>query len=101
MSNHSNLVNKFILSIILLLSIACQHDKPAETKATSVKTDSVIAKSSPYTLDMVVNQKDLACYMPLKEGIGDTVHYHGKVYGFCSKECKKEFLTRPSYYVKD
>ncbi len=34
------------------------------------------------------NTKDLFCGMALKAGVGDTAHYKGKVYGFCSKECK-------------
>ena len=97
----SNPGNKLIVSTTLILLVACQHHKPAEIKASLVNKDSAITKSFFYMLDMVVNQKDLACYMPLKEGIGDTVHYHGKVYGFCSKECKNEFLSRPSYYVND
>jgi YHS domain-containing protein len=45
-----------------------------------------------YTLAMVDNKKDPSCGMPLTAGIGDTVHYNGKVYGFCSDECKQIFL---------
>jgi putative intracellular protease/amidase/YHS domain-containing protein len=46
------------------------------------------------------NTMDLYCGMPLKSaGVGDTVHYKGKVYGFCSPGCKKEFLKRPEAYI--
>jgi YHS domain-containing protein len=38
--------------------------------------------------------------MPLKStGVGDTVHYMGKVYGFCSKGCKAEFEKDPTAYL--
>lgn len=43
--------------------------------------------------------KDLVCGMPVKAGVADTVHYKGKVYGFCSSECKKEFSKNPTTYL--
>ncbi|MBX9779683.1 MAG: DJ-1/PfpI family protein [Chitinophagaceae bacterium] len=45
------------------------------------------------------NAKDFVCGMPVKAGVSDTVHYKGKVFGFCSKECKDEFLKTPSNYL--
>jgi YHS domain-containing protein len=36
--------------------------------------------------------------MPASAGIADTAHYKGKVYGFCSKECKDEFEKAPLQY---
>ncbi len=44
---------------------------------------------------MVDNKKDPYCGMPVTAGITDTVHYKGKVYGFCSDECKQLFLKDP------
>lgn len=48
-----------------------------------------------YTPAMVDNKRDPSCGMPVSAGIGDTVHYKGKVLGFCSKECKDDFLKDP------
>jgi YHS domain-containing protein len=46
------------------------------------------------------NTKDLTCGMPLKAGgVADTAHYNGKLYGFCSKECKDEFEKNPAAYL--
>ncbi len=45
------------------------------------------------------SNKDLSCGMPLRAGIKDTAHYKGKVYGFCSKECKDEFKKNPEAYI--
>jgi len=42
---------------------------------------------------------DLVCGMPVKAGVEDTAHYKGKVYGFCAKECKEEFLKDPKQYL--
>lgn len=57
------------------------------------------ADSSVYTPAMVVNEKDYACGMPVTAGISDTTHYDGKAYGFCSTECKDEFLKDPKKYL--
>ena len=45
------------------------------------------------------NTKDLYCGMPLTAGVGDTANYKGKLYGFCSKECKEEFEKNPAAYL--
>jgi len=45
------------------------------------------------------NAKDLFCGMPLNMGVTDTVHYNGKIYGFCSKGCKDGFMQDPASYV--
>ena len=45
------------------------------------------------------NAKDLVCGMPLTAGVGDTAHYQGKVYGFCSKGCKDKFAQNPPAYI--
>src|SRR5579864_7023491 len=44
---------------------------------------------------LLASKKDLVCYMPLWTGIGDTCTYKGKIYGFCSKDCKDDFLKNP------
>ena len=43
--------------------------------------------------------KDPTCNMPISAGVEDTAHYKEKVYGFCSKECKEEFLKDPESYL--
>jgi len=45
------------------------------------------------------NTKDFACGMPLTAGVGDTAHYKGKLYGFCSTGCKNEFEKHPEQYL--
>lgn len=42
---------------------------------------------------------DLSCEMPLSAGLEDTLNYKGKIYGFCSKECKDEFLKEPEAHI--
>ena len=54
-----------------------------------------------FTAAMVDNKKDPSCGMTVTAGIADTVHYNGKVYGFCSKECKDAFLKDPVAMAKN
>ena len=49
--------------------------------------------------NLLASKKDLVCYMPLWTGIGDTCLYHGKIYGFCSKSCKEDFLKNPLSFL--
>jgi YHS domain-containing protein len=66
-----------------------KENKAAETSRIA-KTDSV-----KFTAAMVDNKRDPSCGMPVSAGIGDTAHYKNLVLGFCSKECKDEFLKNP------
>ena len=45
------------------------------------------------------NKKDFICGMPLAASVADTAQYKGKVFGFCSANCKHEFKKNPDSYV--
>lgn len=47
----------------------------------------------------VENTKDPFCGMPINTGVADTAHYNGKIYGFCSPGCKREFVKNPGAYL--
>jgi YHS domain-containing protein len=82
---------KVICFVVLVLVIAsCNNEAPAP-----------VVKPAPpkYTASMVDNKRDFSCGMPVTAGIGDTAHYKGKIYGFCSKECKDIFLTKPDSFL--
>lgn len=46
------------------------------------------------------NNNDLVCGMYLGAGSADTVHYKGKIYGFCSAICKHTFKKNPISYER-
>jgi YHS domain-containing protein len=94
------------LFILCLVFAAC-NQKP-QTGMTAAATDSsniMVQKadtSKPkFTVAMVDNKKDPNCGMPVTAGIADTVHYNGKVYGFCSDECRDAFLKNPVALAKN
>ena len=89
------LIMKKILVISILLA-ACNSQSPKETSVDNMKkATSTVAPAEKFTNITFASTKDLNCGMPLTAGIEDTAHYKGKIYGFCSKECKDDFLKDP------
>ena len=82
----------FLVVAALVISCGDQESKknPEQNAALATNSDTV-----KITAAMVDNKRDPSCGMPVSAGIGDTAHYKGKVLGFCSKECKDEFLKDP------
>ncbi|HCL84142.1 MAG TPA: hypothetical protein DIC22_09215 [Chitinophagaceae bacterium] len=87
------------LILLCTLATAC-NQKPSAGIHPAATTQTDSAKHR-YTPEMVDNKKDPSCGMPVTAGIMDTVHYKGKVYGFCSDECKQLFLKDPGTLAKN
>ncbi|MDP4128855.1 MAG: YHS domain-containing protein [Bacteroidota bacterium] len=88
----------FVASAILLLSCNPSPKQDAAYKSRAyAKSDTAKAK---FTRDMVDNIRDPSCGMPLSKAVEDTLHYGGKVYGFCSDECRDEFIKDPEKLAK-
>jgi YHS domain-containing protein len=43
--------------------------------------------------------QDLVCKMSIDPSTEDTLHYEGKVYGFCSESCQAKFQENPAKFV--
>jgi len=86
-----------MMSLILSVALSCgacsSNGSGQATVTAPVKT--AVKDTVKYTTAMVDNRRDPSCGMPLSAGIGDTVHYKGKVLGFCSRECKQDFMKDP------
>lgn len=91
MKNISVLV---ICLVIILFITSCGNQDAIKTSDTNVAA-AANADTIKFTPAMVDNKRDPSCGMPVSAGIGDTVHYKSKVIGFCSKECKDDFLKDP------
>ena len=48
----------------------------------------------------LASKKDPVCGMPAYKFLKDTVLYDKKIYGFCGKGCKIEFLKNPTRFTK-
>jgi len=93
--------------IAILFLMACNNSSKESNAQLPLQKDSNSMSSAPaenkaiYTPAMVDNKKDFSCGMPVTAGISDTCHYKKKVYGFCSKECKDDFLKTPEKYLAE
>jgi YHS domain-containing protein len=96
------IVFAFVITVIVA---ACNTATDKSTTQKNNIPDTSIMATKPadslaaYTADMLDSKKDHVCGMPVSAGISDTAHYKGKVYGFCSKECKDEFVKTPDKYL--
>ncbi len=88
--------------LFLLMAVACN---PSVHKPETVKTMPIPARadSAKKGLENLAfdSKTDLVCGMPVRAGVEDTVLYKGKLYGFCAKECKEEFLKDPKQYLQE
>jgi YHS domain-containing protein len=91
MKNISLLIS--FLAIVLFTASCSNHQ--AKKNIESNVASATNADTIKFTATMVDNKRDPSCGMPVAEGIEDTVHYKNKVLGFCSKDCKDEFLKDP------
>lgn len=89
-----------IVTLIAIMAMACGQHQNTDAMQTQDTHKADTSQSAPlFTPVMVDNTKDPVCGMPVKAGIGDTAHYNGKKYGFCSAECKAEFAAKKQQYA--
>jgi YHS domain-containing protein len=84
------------MASIVLFSCGTSNDKANAIAADTAQVaimDTTAEKT--YAVSLVNNKKDPTCGMPVTAGISDTAHYEKNILGFCSRECKNEFLNNP------
>jgi len=90
-----NKIKTALLSSFIATMLWACNTLPKETtmeiKDRTAKNN-LTSDTTKYAFAMVDNVKDPTCGMPMSAGIEDTAHYNNKAIGFCSKECKDEFL---------
>ena len=84
----------FTILIILLLSCHKTPDIKSEMELEAA------ASQQKFTHVKFDSDIDLVCKMSLHDGISDTIHYKGKIYGFCIPRCKSAFLANTDAYIK-
>ena len=88
-------------SVLIIAAAILSCNNGTQNKPTAIiQQDSMQPKAkSNFKNIAFALKKDPTCGMPVSAGIEDTVTYKGKLYGFCSKECKEEFLKSPKAYL--
>src|ERR1700744_2239706 len=91
-------------ALFVLLSCGNGNNSAAATATPATPAKDTTSAESNGVLPGLKNlsfayARDPACGMPLSAGLMDTTTYNGKLYGFCSQECKNEFLKDPKGYT--
>ena len=81
----------YVCMMIVCVITSCTNS-PDKIASTNDAKDSAVKKD--FSQVVFATKKDTSCGMPLTAGLEDTLHFNGKVYGFCSKECKDAFVTK-------
>lgn len=85
-----------ITTILIPVIFSCKENH----KEIEVKVADEHSTHATKKLDVeVVNVIDPVCEMETATHLSDTIHYAGKVYGFCSESCKNEFAKNPENYL--
>jgi YHS domain-containing protein len=94
----------FAFALIVLGFSNCKNNS-VNNATTNTATQSVASEETADSIRhaqmkklTIANEDDPACGMPLLRGFDDTATYKGKLIGFCSKECKDNFMKNPSKY---
>jgi YHS domain-containing protein len=72
-----------------------------QTKTTDNTPTSTEQKKINVSVSQLATTTDLSCGMKFTSDgqIGDTMTYNGKLYGFCSKECRDNFASDPQKFI--
>ncbi|AEW03346.1 hypothetical protein A4D02_04830 [Niastella koreensis] len=85
---------------VITVLFACKNSSDAKAVETAHKDSATVTKpKQPFEGVAFASKMDLACGMMLSAGVTDTAHYKDKIYGFCSKECKEDFLKTPEAFL--
>jgi len=89
-------MKKILLPVLTMLLLGACNTNTKAPAPVAVEPVPAQAKDSSLFANVHFDSKwDLSCGMPISAGLEDTAHYKGKIYGFCSKECKDGFLKDP------
>lgn len=87
----------FLVGLTVFTACNTASDKDKNTTPAPAATAIMPADSTKsFDVALVDNKKDPSCGMPVTAGVSDTLHYKGKVLGFCSTECKDSFIKDPT-----
>ncbi len=88
-----------VLPATLLAAFAFLNTPGKERSSCRMQTPVCYSLSPECSLAPDTLRKDPICGMMADDTKKDTVHYKNKVYAFCSKHCKQEFVKDPETYL--
>ena len=91
-------ITRIILITMVSMNFSCGPGNQTKESGDQVTTTPAAmtdtAKGKLFENVQFASKYDTSCGMPLSAGVEDTLHLNDKVYGFCSKECKEDFINK-------
>ncbi|CAN5523507.1 hypothetical protein BH11BAC3_BH11BAC3_37320 [soil metagenome] len=81
---------------LLTILAACNSNSSHNTVETNMPATDTMHATKPvkkFADIQFASKKDTTCGMPITAGLEDTLMLNGRVYGFCSGECKADFAN--------
>ena len=86
----------FSAAVVVSIALVSCNNKATENKPAEQKEQ----KGMDIKVSQLASKIDYSCKMNLEDGsIADTASYQGKLYGFCSAECKADFMKDPEAHL--
>jgi YHS domain-containing protein len=87
----------FLLAVFAWIGLTACHQKE---KMPSYPAPVTEASGVKVRITDLASDNDVVCGMKLEgQAIADTAIYRAMMYGFCSPECKAEFVKNPKSYL--
>jgi YHS domain-containing protein len=82
-----------LVGFAILVALSSCNNNTESTKTETTQMEQAAAESkADFSNVEFASRIDTTCGMPIKAGVSDTLVLDGKVYGFCAKECKDDFV---------
>ncbi len=94
--------NKILIGCYIVIAIlGCNAPSRTPEQKTNQINPAVIKSNIKNVIkqEQLVMKKDPVCGMPVWKYLEDTTIYQGKIYGFCGKGCKDEFVKKTEDYI--
>lgn len=103
-----------LMAMALLMSCKDKNAKPVNDEdilgqvsrpgarnpqSTAGRLDQAASAASEQSTLVWAGDVDPICDMKVDQTAEDTIHYQGKIYGFCSESCKETFQENPQKWV--
>ena len=92
--------NIFIEAAFVFFASCQSKQQQPEVKTAPALEEAAQQNANTQTQITLATDKDLVCGMNVTAGECDTTLHDGKIYGFCSADCKVEFKANPAKYIK-
>ena len=80
-------------------SLPIHTNSPTDPRSVASKLETATSAVKDQNNLVWAGDVDLVCQMKIDQSVKDTIHFDGKIYGFCSESCKGKFQKDPRQWI--